>query len=210
MKFPLLESLNAISNEIDGIAKEVTYSMAHIKESVQLVESADGVLGTLAAKLKSGNLQGGDYSEYAQLYAALSLLAQEDVRQAYNIDISTPAGKQKFASIVNGTGENQSVTTQVKRVAAVNGQSHYKQILSDLQNFQSLDPQKQQQYINTINKLRLGYERAKNTMQNAAPVPKTSTIGAPQPTSSASGTTFADNSSQPGGVQAAPQSTIAA
>jgi hypothetical protein len=186
MNFPLIESLNALSNELDVIARNITESVSIDASQQPFVESADVVLGTLAAKLKAGSLQGAECDEYAQLYAALSLLAQDTVRQAYNMDISTPAGKQKFANVVQSTGDNQNVTTQVKRVATVNGQSHYQQILKDLQNFNNMEPQQQQAYINSINKLRIGYERAKNSMGAKTPAVSTNSQTA---TASTSGVT---------------------
>lgn len=184
MKFPLIESLNAIRTETEHTARMIMESVENHPDRNIIVESADSVLGQLAAKLRAGKqLSPGEVQEYAQLYASLSLLAQDSVRHGYNIDISTPEGKAKFARIVTKVGEDQAATDNVKRVATVNGQSHLQQIQSDLQNFPAMDPTKQQIFINQINKLRLGYERVKN--QLSAGVAPRQPVAAPATTTPA-------------------------
>jgi hypothetical protein len=172
MKFALIESLDTIRTETDQTAQYIMESVLTHPDRDVIIESADSVLGILAAKLKAGKpLQPAEVDEYAQLYASLSLLAQNSVRHGYNIDIATPEGKAKFGRIVSKVGEDQAATENLKKVANVNGQSHLKQIRTDLGNFPAMDPAKQQIYINSINKLRLSYERVKNQLSAAVAAP---------------------------------------
>lgn len=171
MKFPLIESLNKIRIETDSTAQYIMESVQRHPKCDLIIESADTVLGALAAKLRAGKkLSPEELEEYAQLYASLSLLAREDIRQGFNIDTSTPTGKAKFSRVVNNVGVDLPATNNVKRVAMVNGQSYLQQIRTDLTNFSGMDEMKQQQFINQVNKLRIGYERVKNQLKsNAAP-----------------------------------------
>lgn len=181
MSFTLIESLNTIGHEIEDSVRHIMESTENHPDRNIIIESADSVLGQLAAKLKANALRPEEMDEYAQLYASLSLLAQDSVRQALNINIASPTGKQKFSNVVTKVGDDPGMTAQVKKVAQVNGQSHYQQIKRDLEGFAQLADQQKQQYINSINKLRIGYERVKAQLgsqgTNAQPNPATQTGG---------------------------------
>jgi hypothetical protein len=199
MSFTLIESLNTIGHEIEIAVRCIMESVESHPDRDTIIETADSVLGQLVTKLKTNSLKPEEADEYAQLYASLSLLAQDTVRQALNINLASPTGKQKFANVVNKVGDVPGMTAQVKKVAQVNGQSHYKQILRDLQGFSSMDPQKQSQYINSVNKLRIGYERVKNQLSSEKP-------GVDQPQQAAQTGGQTSNSSQTNNG-AAPNST---
>jgi hypothetical protein len=165
MNFALIESLSAICTEADQTAQNILESVKTHPNRNLIIETADSVLGQLAAKLKAGReLSPAEVEEYAQLYASLSLLSQEQVRAGYNIDLETPEGKAKFGRIVSKVGDDLAATDNVKRVAAVNGQSLLAKMRKELQGFTGMDPTKQQIYINQVNKLRIGYERVKNQL----------------------------------------------
>lgn len=163
MKFTLIESLNVIRAETEQTAHAIMESVSAHPDRDLIIETADSVLGILAAKLKAGKpLTPAEVEEYAQLYTSLSLLAQDSVRTGYNIDLKTAEGKAKFGRIITTVGDDMASTANVKRVASVNGKSQLGQIRNDLTGFTGMDPAKQQIFINQINKLRLGYERVKN------------------------------------------------
>lgn len=188
MNFALLESLNTIGQEIEVSVRNILVSIQDLPDRDAIAESADSVLGQLADKLKSNTLDPREADEYAQLYSSLALLAQDNIRQNFKIDVSTPDGKKRFARVIDGVGQDPGITAQVKKVATVNGESHYKDIKRDLENFASMDPQKKQQYINGVNKLRIGYERVKSQMgagAQAAPKQDTQTGGGESASSAA-------------------------
>lgn len=168
MKYPLIESLNTIRMEADQTAQRIMESVQNHPKCSLIVETADSILGSLAAQLRAGKkFSPAEIEEYAQLYASLSLLAQEDIRHGYNIDINTPEGKAKMARVVTKVGDDLPATDNLKRVASVNGQSYLKQVRNELTNFPGMDPAKQQAFINQVNKLRIGYERLKNQLKSA-------------------------------------------
>jgi len=162
MDFTLIEGINAIGNELQSITNTLVESISNVPAASrpELFESASTVLSTLVTKLKSHNMTDADNIAFAQLYTSLSLLAQDAVRQGFNIDLATDQGKAKFINIIDNVGDNPRLTAQVQRIASVSGQSKYNQVLNDFENFYDKTPQQQQDYIQSINKLRIAYERA--------------------------------------------------
>lgn len=165
MSFALIESLNVLGNELDQAAKIIIESVENHPDREIILESADGVLGALAAKLRGGaKMTPADIEEYAQLYTSLNLLADANHRAAVNMDTSTPAGQQRMLNVLQNTGEQPSITAQVKKFAIVNGQRMLNNIKQTLTSFQQLDDAKKQNFINEINRLRITFERAKNSI----------------------------------------------
>ena len=170
MDLSLIESLNVIGNELNLLTSTLCESITTLPagERAQLFESASTVLSTLVTKLKSHNMSDADNTAFAQLYVSLSLLAQDAVRQGFNIDLSTPQGKTKFINIIDNVGDNPRLTAQVQRIASVSGQSKYNQVLKDFETFYQKSPAEQQDYIQSINKLRIAYERASDRFAKEA------------------------------------------
>lgn len=161
----LLESLSVEGNDILIATNLIIESVAKFDQGAVIVETADSVLGALAAKLRAGGtLSPQDVEEYSVLYASLSLLANADVRAGFNIDLAQPQGQAKFSTILNDVGTDPAVTREVGRVATETGQSRLNQVRKELQNFNTMKPIDQQLYVNRINKLRLAYERARSQL----------------------------------------------
>jgi hypothetical protein len=158
----LLESLQAEGAQIAASTTTILETAPYFAQGALVVESADAVLGQLAAKLRAGaTLTPAEIEEYAVLYASLGMLADPNIRAGFNIDLTQPAGQAKFSTILNDTGTNPAVTKEVGKVAIFNGKSRLEQVRNELRNFPTMKPTDQQLYVNSINKLRIAFERAK-------------------------------------------------
>lgn len=161
----ILTTLLEHGNDISALTESLLVSADFYESGRAIVESADSVLGQLAAKLKAGvPLQGDELTQFAILYTSLTMLADKNVRAGFNIDLTNPQGQAKFSTILNDTGTNPAVTTEVSKVASEMGKSKLTQTENDLRNFPAMKEFDKQLYINRINKLRLAFERAKQQL----------------------------------------------
>ena len=168
-----LESLQGYSTEIITAAVSIVETAPYFENSNLFVESADSILGQLAAKLRANAmLNPQEVDEFAILYTSLSLLADPNVRAGFNIDLTQPNGQAKFKTILNDTGENPAVTREVGKVATVTGKGRLEKMKNDLRNYPTMKPMDQQLFVNQINKLRIAFERAKQQLaQKNLPMP---------------------------------------
>lgn len=166
MSFAMIESFNAFTTQISTITRILRESINVEKDSL-LVETADGVLTQLYTALKSGGQFSPQESEdYAQVLTGLSILSIDDNRQAYNIDISTEDGQQKFLNVMDHVGENKSITAQLRRIATEETSTEYKKNLRKIEQFRRLSPSEQQQFMVDVNKLRIGYRKFRDMLAN--------------------------------------------
>lgn len=160
-----LQTLNETGNEILSDTITILETAPYFENGNSIVESADGVLGAMAARLRAGKMfTPEEAEEYAVLYASLSMLADPNIRAGFNIDLTQPTGQAKFLAILSDTGENPALTAEVGKVALQTGKSRLEQVRNDLRNYPAMKPVDQQLFVNRINKLRIAFERAKNQL----------------------------------------------
>lgn len=161
----LIEFLMTEGGTISDITTSIIEAADFYESGHAIVESADSVLGQLSAKLKANApLQADELEQYATLYTSLSMLADKDVRAAFNIDLTDPHGQAKFSTILNDTGTNPAVTREVAKVASETGRGKLEKMKNDLRNYPAMKPMDQQLFVNRINKLRIAFERAKQQL----------------------------------------------
>lgn len=125
-----------------------------------ICESAATVLGELSAQIKfKGQVKDLEYA--TDMITALKMIGMRDNREALNVNTKT------FAALIRRAGETPNADAALKKLANHPSVRTVRQNTSNM--LSALSPEednKNRDTLNSINKLRLGYERALNSINH--------------------------------------------
>ncbi len=163
----LLQQINESANGVETLFETIAANMDELFEgfsgsSKQLIaESAAKYLGVIAAQLKFKQAI-EDFDKAVDMVTALRVLGSSENRDAFNIRLNT------FKVLVSKAGEAQNVD------AALSKLSHNPSVATVRQQVEAMLKSAVEKGENgvgialqSINKLRLGYERVQNKLQSA-------------------------------------------
>lgn len=166
MALELLAQLNEHANEQAVLESNIELNVAELMEGLNVgvavvCEDAARILANVSIQLGS-NGQVQDIEKAIDMVAGLRVLGSPVNRDALNVKAPL------FKLIVQRAGENPQVDAAIAKVANhPSFASVRKEVADMLQGAgQSGDPEGVQKIVNVINKLRIGYERVSNKLNN--------------------------------------------